>query len=101
VVEAQEQEERLSLALTAAMCQDWMHEVLTDEHRNAGSGEAAAWKGVKERSFTHLDEQATTWATNHSGDELACRCEQDRGQTVTAGPWLGLLWANSGAMPNK
>jgi protein phosphatase 2C len=54
-----------------------MHEVVADEHRNAGSGQAAAWNGVMERSFARLDEQAATWATSHSGDELACRCEQE------------------------
>jgi len=53
-----------------------MHEVVADEHHNAGSGEVAAWKGVMERSFARLDEQATSWASSRSGDEPACRCEQ-------------------------
>ncbi|KAK3165945.1 hypothetical protein QOZ80_1AG0039650 [Eleusine coracana subsp. coracana] len=61
----------------ATMCQDRMHEVVADEHKNAGSaGEEAAWKGVMERSFARLDEQAASWATSRSGDEPACRCEQ-------------------------
>ncbi|KAG2601894.1 probable protein phosphatase 2C 9 [Panicum virgatum] len=60
----------------AALCQDRMHEVVADEHHNAGSGEVAAWKGVMERSFARLDEQATSWASSRSGDEPACRCEQ-------------------------
>ena len=58
------------------MCQDRMHKVVADEHNNAGSGEVAAWKGVMERSFARLDEQATSWASRRSGDEPACRCEQ-------------------------
>jgi protein phosphatase 2C len=53
-----------------------MHEVVADEHRKAGSGEETAWKGVMERSFARLDEQAASWATSRSRDEPACRCEQ-------------------------
>jgi protein phosphatase 2C len=50
--------------------------VVADEHNNAGSGEETAWKGVMERSFARLDKQATSWASSRSGDEPACRCEQ-------------------------
>jgi len=53
-----------------------MHEVVADEHRKSGSGEETAWKGVMERSFARLDEQAASWATSRSRDEPACRCEQ-------------------------
>lgn len=54
-----------------------MHEVVADEHGNAAcSGGEAAWKGVMERSFARLDEQAASWATSRSADEPACRCEQ-------------------------
>ncbi|RLN04654.1 putative protein phosphatase 2C 9 [Panicum miliaceum] len=60
----------------ATLCQDRMHEVVADEHNNAGSGEETAWKGVMERSFARLDEQATSWASSRSADEPACRCEQ-------------------------
>ncbi|KAL6616366.1 hypothetical protein ACP70R_038636 [Stipagrostis hirtigluma subsp. patula] len=60
----------------ATTCQDRMHEVVADEHTKAGSGEEAAWKGVMERSFARLDEQAASWATSRSRDEPACRCEQ-------------------------
>ncbi|RLN23777.1 putative protein phosphatase 2C 9 [Panicum miliaceum] len=60
----------------ATLCQDRMHEVVADEHNKAGSGEETAWKGVMERSFARLDEQATSWASSRSGDEPACRCEQ-------------------------
>ncbi|WVZ68203.1 hypothetical protein U9M48_017167 [Paspalum notatum var. saurae] len=60
----------------ATMCQDRMHEVVADEHNKAASGEEAAWKGVMERSFVRLDEQAASWATSRSRDEPACRCEQ-------------------------
>lgn len=58
------------------MCQDNMHEVVADEHTKAASGEETAWKGVMERSFSRLDEQAASWATSRSRDEPACRCEQ-------------------------
>ncbi|CAL4973165.1 unnamed protein product [Urochloa decumbens] len=61
----------------ATLCQDRMHEVVAEEHSNAGSGEeTAAWKGVMERSFARVDEQAASWASSRSGDEPACRCEQ-------------------------
>ncbi|CAO2182367.1 unnamed protein product [Urochloa humidicola] len=60
----------------ATLCQDRMHEVVADEHGNAGSGEETAWKGVMERSFARLDEQAASWASSRSRDEPACRCEQ-------------------------
>ncbi|KAJ1286192.1 hypothetical protein BS78_03G334100 [Paspalum vaginatum] len=60
----------------ATMCQDRMHEVVADEHSKAASGEETAWKGVMERSFARLDEQAASWATSRSRDEPACRCEQ-------------------------
>ncbi|XP_066312892.1 LOW QUALITY PROTEIN: probable protein phosphatase 2C 9 [Miscanthus floridulus] len=60
----------------ATICQDMMHEVVADEHRKAGCGEGTAWKGVMERSFARLDEQAASWATSRSRDEPACRCEQ-------------------------
>nr|CAB3478826.1 unnamed protein product [Digitaria exilis] len=60
----------------ATMCQDRMHEVVADEHSNAGSCQETAWKGVMERSFARLDQQALGWATSRSGDEPACRCEQ-------------------------
>nr|AIG52088.1 2C-type protein phosphatase protein [Zea mays] len=60
----------------ATMCQDNMHEVVADEHTKAASGEETAWKGVMERSFSRLDEQAASWATSRSRDEPACRCEQ-------------------------
>lgn len=61
----------------ATMCQDRMHEVVADEHNNkSASGEEPAWKGVMERSFARLDEQAARWATSRSRDEPACRCEQ-------------------------
>nr|CAB3474795.1 unnamed protein product [Digitaria exilis] len=60
----------------ATMCQDRMHEVVADEHSNAASCQETAWKGVMERSFARLDEQALGWATSRSADEPACRCEQ-------------------------
>ncbi|CAL4946613.1 unnamed protein product [Urochloa decumbens] len=60
----------------ATLCQDRMHEVVAEEHSNAGSGEETAWKGVMERSFARVDEQAASWASSRSGDEPACRCEQ-------------------------
>ncbi|CAL4960487.1 unnamed protein product [Urochloa decumbens] len=61
----------------ATLCQDRMHEVVAEEHSNTGSGEeTAAWKGVMERSFARVDEQAASWASSRSGDEPACRCEQ-------------------------
>ncbi|OEL35732.1 putative protein phosphatase 2C 9 [Dichanthelium oligosanthes] len=60
----------------ATLCQDRMHEVIAGEHNSAGSGEETAWKGVMERSFARLDEQAASWASSRSGDEPACRCEQ-------------------------
>ncbi|XP_062225870.1 probable protein phosphatase 2C 9 isoform X1 [Phragmites australis] len=60
----------------ATMCKDRMHEVVADEHKKMGSGEESAWKGVMERSFARLDEQATSWATSRSRDEPACKCEQ-------------------------
>jgi protein phosphatase 2C len=30
-----------------------------------------------EQSFSRLDKQVAIWATSHSGNELACRCEQE------------------------
>lgn len=63
----------------ATTCQDSMHEAVADEHSKAAgssSEEVPAWKGVMERSFARLDEKARNWATNRSGEEPKCRCEQ-------------------------
>lgn len=70
---------RFSCSQVATTCQDSMHEAVADEHSKAAgssSEEVPAWKGVMERSFARLDEKARNWATNRSGEEPKCRCEQ-------------------------